>query len=312
MNKGAVERGLFDGAKFDYEKTELEQKEELGNPDASKTDGIKSANYGKLVNGIVQPGTHIGEGVVLIGKYMSVPKSQTSKYIYMDRSIVYKDTEPAIVQNVVIDRNEDAMRFAKVGHKNIRCMSVGDKLSSRSGQKGICAMLLREADMPFSVSGIRPDIIFNPHGLPSRMTVAQLLESLVGNVCAIKGTHYDGTMFKSVDIETYAEELEQYGFNRYGYERLINGMTGEFIDTLVFFGPTFYQRLQKFVADAEYSVRNAMTDAVTRQPLDFPRFVKMHQFWQCTEKSKSYVKVRLVYIIVGDTSKFRERPKLFN
>lgn len=130
------------------------------------------------------------------------------------------------------------------------------------------------------------------------MTVAQLLESLVGNVCAIKGTHYDGTMFKSVDIETYAEELEQYGFNRYGYERLVNGMTGEFIDTLVFFGPTFYQRLQKFVADAEYSVRNAMTDAVTRQPLD-------------SEESKSYVKVWLVYIIVGNTSKFRERPKAY-
>lgn len=128
MNKGAVERGLFDGAKFDYEKTELEQKEELGNPDASKTEGIKSANYGHLVNGIVQPGTHVGEGDVLIGKYMSVPKSQTSKYIYMDRSIVYKDTEPAIVQNVVIDRNEDAMRFAKVGLKNIRPMSIGDKL----------------------------------------------------------------------------------------------------------------------------------------------------------------------------------------
>lgn len=134
LNKGAVERGLFDGAKFDYEKTELEQKEELGNPDASKTDGIKSANYGKLVNGIVQPGTHIGEGDVLIGKYMSVPKSQTSKYSYMDRSIVYKASEPAIVQNVIIDRNEDAMRFAKVGLKNIRRMSIGDKLSSRSGR----------------------------------------------------------------------------------------------------------------------------------------------------------------------------------
>ncbi len=100
------------------------------------------------------------------------------------------------------------------------------------------------------------------------MTCSQLIESLVGNVCAIKGTHYDGTMFNSVDIETYSEELAQYGFNRYGYERLINGMTGEYIDTLIFFGPTFYQRLQKFVADAEYSVRNAMTDAVTRQPLD--------------------------------------------
>jgi DNA-directed RNA polymerase II subunit RPB2 len=100
------------------------------------------------------------------------------------------------------------------------------------------------------------------------MTASQLYESLIGNVCAIKGTYYDSTIFKSVDIETFAEELEQCGLHRYGYERLINGTTGEFIDTLIFFGPTFYQRLQKFVADAEYSVRNAMTDAVTLQPLD--------------------------------------------
>jgi DNA-directed RNA polymerase II subunit RPB2 len=127
---------------------------------------------------------------------------------------------------------------------------------------------MREADMPTTTDGIRPDILFNSHGLPSRMTVAQLIESLLGNVCSIKGSHFDGTVFKDVDIESFAEELEQYGFNRYGYERMINGMTGEFIDTLIFFGPTFYQRLQKFVSDAEYSVRHALTDAVTQQPLD--------------------------------------------
>lgn len=104
--------------------------------------------------------------------------------------------------------------------------------------------------------------------MPSRMTCAQLIEALLGSLCAIKGTHFDGTMFKKVDIESIAEELEQYGYNRYGYERMISGITGEYMDTLIFFGPTFYQRLQKFVADAEYSVRHALTDAVTLQPLD--------------------------------------------
>lgn len=135
-------------------------------------------------------------------------------------------------------------------------------------QKGIAAMLLREADMPFTLDGIKPDIIFNPHGLPSRMTCAQLIESLIGNVCAIKGTHYDGTIFKKTDIDSYSDILESYGFNRHGYDRMINGITGEFIDTLIFHGPTYYQRLQKFVADAEYSVRHALTDALTNQPLD--------------------------------------------
>jgi DNA-directed RNA polymerase beta subunit len=270
INKAAIDRGLFGGSKFTFEKTELEQKEKLGNPDVTKTENIKSANYGKIVNGVVEKGTRIVEDDVLIGKFMTVPKGsgRDAKSVYVDRSIVYRDTEEAVVQNVVVDRNEDAMRFAKVGLRKIRPMVVGDKLSSRSGQKGIAAMLLREADMPFTEAGIRPDILFNPAGIPSRMTAAQLMESLISNVCAIEGTHFDGTMFKETDIESYAEMLEQHGFNRYGYERLLNGITGEFIDTLIFHGPTYYQRLQKFVSDAEYSVRHALTDALTAQPLD--------------------------------------------
>jgi DNA-directed RNA polymerase beta subunit len=132
-------------------------------------------------------------------------------------------------------------------------------------------MLLKEEDMPVNLEGIHPDIIFNPHGMPSRMTCAQLIESLICNVCAIKGTHFDGTIFKKNDIESYAEILEQYGMNRYGYDRMISGVTGEFIDTLIFFGPTYYQRLQKFVSDAEYAVSHALTDALTNQPLDQSR-----------------------------------------
>ena len=127
---------------------------------------------------------------------------------------------------------------------------------------------MKEADMLTTINGMRPALVFNPHGMPSRMTCSQLIESLVGNLCAIKGTHMDATIFKPIDIESIAEELEQHGLHRYGYERMISGLTGEFVDTLIFFGPTFYQRLQKFVADAEYSVRHALTDAVTMQPLD--------------------------------------------
>jgi DNA-directed RNA polymerase II subunit RPB2 len=172
------------------------------------------------------------------------------------------------VQNVVDGRNDDETRFVKVGLRKFRPVKIGDKVSSRAGQKGICAILLQESDMPTTINGIRPDIIFNPHGLPSRMTCSQLLESLISKVCAIRGTYFDGTMFKSTDIESYAEVLEKYGMNRYGKERMIHGITGEYIDAMIFFGPTYYQRLQKFVLDAEYSVRHALTDALTAQPLD--------------------------------------------
>lgn len=416
INKAARDRGAFDGSKFTYYKTELEQKDVLDNPDASKTDGLKSASYEKLVDGKVQKGDRIQQDDVLIGKYMPLPKGKNDRYLYMDKSIVYKESEPAIVHDVIDDRNEDDMRFCKVGLRKIRPVAIGDKFclqptaevltdqgwislqdininkckvatmdletfkpyythatkkhvfdydsnvdgklinftgdiistctpthkyymcvdgkyqfieakdidtskmffhtkfdgveqktlnninktfidyvgqvmcievpnthlfyyrennlsppmwtgnSSRSGQKGICALLMKESDMPVTLDGIRPTMIFNPHGIPSRMTCAQLIESLYGNLCAIKGTHADGTMFKQVDIDAIIAELEDYGFTS-GYERFVSGITGEYIDSLVFFGPTFYQRLQKFVLDAEYSVKQALTDAITHQPL---------------------------------------------
>jgi DNA-directed RNA polymerase II subunit RPB2 len=128
------------------------------------------------------------------------------------------------------------------------------------------------------------------------MTAGQLIESLIGNVCAIKGTHYDGTIFKEVDIEAIAEELEQLGLHRYGYERMISGLTGEYIDTLVFFGPTYYQRLQKFVADAEYSVRNALTDAITFQPLDGMGSGGGLKIGEINNLSQSYIKIWLVWL----------------
>lgn len=127
---------------------------------------------------------------------------------------------------------------------------------------------MREEDMPYTSSGIRPTFLFNSHGIPSRMTVSTYLEILMGNLCAHKGTSTDATIFKKTDIETIANELEQYGLHRYGYERMMHGITGEFIDSLIFFGPTYYQRLQKFVVDTEYSVKHAVTDVITHQAID--------------------------------------------
>jgi DNA-directed RNA polymerase beta subunit len=144
------------------------------------------------------------------------------------------------------------------------------------------------------------------------MTMSQLIESMVGKVCAVKGTHVDGTMFKKIDIESVAEELEQMGMHRYGYERMISGLTGEYIDTLVFFGPTFYQRLQKFVADAEYSVQRALTDAITFQPLEGQGSSGGLKVGKLCRKAVYeiikiiFVKTLLVCSITGNTIKFRE------
>ncbi len=267
INKAASERLLYLGCKCSSIKTELTNKEELGTPDASKTDSIKDANYNKLVNGVVPVGTRLNADDVVIGKYAPLPKGSSDKYAYTDMSVLYRSDEEALVSKRVIGRNDNGESFVKIGLQKMRPIAVGDKFSSRAGQKGTCSLLMREADLLTTIDGIRPVAIFNPHGMPSRMTCSQLIESHLGNICAVKGTHFDGTMFEKVDIETVAEELAQRGFNRYGYDRMISGITGEYVDSLIFFGPTYYQRLQKFVKDAEYSVRHALTDALTMQPL---------------------------------------------
>jgi DNA-directed RNA polymerase II subunit RPB2 len=266
LNKAAVERGAFNGCKLGQYMTELERGDVLGNPDASKTEGLKAASYEKLRNGLVEREMTIRTGDVLIGKSKTLPKGQGDTLPFLDVSSVYKSTEEAIVHRVVHDRNEDDNQFCKVGLRKPRKPDIGDKFSSRAGQKGICALLMSEAHLPVTLDGIRPMFIFNPHGIPSRMTCSQLFESLMGSLCAIKGAHMDATYFKTLDLENIVQALSDYGYDM-GYDRMINSK-GEYIDSLVGFGPVFYQRLQKFVLDAEYSVEYAMTDAITYQPLD--------------------------------------------
>lgn len=129
-------------------------------------------------------------------------------------------------------------------------------------------MTYRNSDMPRTASGLVPDIILNPHAMPSRMTIATLIEGLMAKLAAVKGASADGTTFLEVDVKKIADELAKYGFNRYGKERLLNGMTGEFLDTEIFIVPMYYQRLQKFVKDSVYSVANGPSCPLTRQPLN--------------------------------------------
>jgi DNA-directed RNA polymerase beta subunit len=613
ISQGAVDRGLFNGCKFTYYKEELEQREEFGNPDAATTSDIKAGSYSKLTNGIIKENTKINKGDAIIGKYMKLPKSTDKNINMSDRSVIYKELEPAVVHNVIVDRNEEDERFVKVAIRKIRPVVIGDKFSvkstsqvltdsgwkeiqhlniindkvatlkkdgsldyvyptglssykykgnmyrlktsnlniyvtenhklyvkkegnykyellrtpkvfgqpvkfkrtainsfpdqeiftsrsyngssknynmkswlnllglyicngystgyankhdyiaiksndssndnivkhlnrlnieytkidesyiiyenkypdvfheltnltvditdkilpsyvwnlsadqsgiilnkiidgfgiildkitlswipgkqlandilklllhsetsgvitqkmtsimkindynkklarhelfcikiynsdyarinytnrrhkiekwehyegnvycleipdththvyysredifspacwtgnsSRAGQKGVAGILLRDSDMPFTKDGIRPSIIVNPHAIPSRMTIGQLYESLNGNWCAATGTHTDATIFKKVDIESMGDELEKLGMNRYGYHRLYSGITGEFIDCMIFMGPTYYQRLTKFAIDAVYSISQGPSDVLSRQPLD--------------------------------------------
>jgi DNA-directed RNA polymerase II subunit RPB2 len=253
------------GFKMTHYKTEIEQREEFANPDITNTTDIKSACYDKLENGIIKVGTVVYKNDAIIGKVMKINKSTDDSYQYIDRSIIYKEDEPCIVHEVIVDRNEADERFCKVVVRKLRNVSNGDKFSSRAGQKSTVGVALRDSDMPFTEDGIKPTIIVNPHGIPSRMTIGQLIESFVGTLCAKKATQVDATIFKQVDIESISAELEDLGLNRYGYRRLYSGITGEYIDAEIFMGPTYYQRLQKFTQDTQYSISSGASDAITRQ-----------------------------------------------
>jgi DNA-directed RNA polymerase beta subunit len=268
LNKSAVQRGLFDGVHFTYEKSELEKNEQFGNPDISLTSDIKPyASYEKIYDGFPKKGTIIRKNDIVIGKYSKYTKPE-GEFKYADRSKVYRHEEPAVVFNVIVSRNQEGKPFVKVQLMIVRECTVGDKFSMRSGQKGVAGNIMDEEDMPFTESGIVPDVIFNPHSLPSRMTINTLMEILLAKVCALKGVVTDGTMFRKTDMPKVQKELGELGFNPSGKERMYNGMSGKWIDYEIFIGPVYYQRLQKFVNETIYAVSHGSTDAITRQPLE--------------------------------------------
>lgn len=266
ISKGSIARGLFNGSRLTFYKTKLEQREEFATP-TNATEKIRVACYDKLVNGIVPVGTIVRKDDAIIGKIARV-QNPDKGFTTVDRSIIYKDKEPAIVHDVIIDRNEQEERFVKVILRKPREVTIGDKFSSRSGQKAVCGILIDDADMPFTEDGMSPSFILNPHAIPSRMTLGQIDETFVSTYCAKIGAQVDGTIFRKVDMDAISNELQDMGMNVLGYMRLYSGITGEYIDCQVSMGPIQYQRLQKFIADTVYSVIQGPTDPTTGIPVE--------------------------------------------
>lgn len=266
--KGSIERGTFNCCKFDKIHIVPDPKDKICIPDITKVEGgIKTANYSKLVDGIVVPGVKLEKGDVVLGKITEIQKQSEQKK-YKDTSIVYNNKEPAIVLHVIHCYSDEGVKTIKIAFQYIRNMDIGDKASSRSGQKGICADKLNNAYMIFTESGMKPDILFNPHSIPTRMTIAQLFEAKIAKACAVKGIHTDGTIFSYIDMDRWEDYLSELGFNKDGTEVMYDGSTGEQYDVDIYIGPVYYQRLLKLVADAKYVVTQGMLDATTRQPVE--------------------------------------------
>ena len=147
-----------------------------------------------------------------------------------------------------------------------RSPGIGDKFTSRCGQKGMCGMILEQWDMPFTNQGITPDIIINPHAIPSRMTINQLFEVVLGKSCCMDGVLGDSTPFLNNDIHEYFDHLQIHGYEKYGDEIMYSGITGEQIHTNIFIGPTYYQRLKIMVEDKMYSRATGPIQQLVRQP----------------------------------------------
>jgi DNA-directed RNA polymerase beta subunit len=270
INKGSVDRGVFDAIRITYEKIDIEQNEMVMRPDSTATSDIKSyANYEKLINGLVQEGMYVYEGDCLVGKVAKIPKNEIKdpSITYTDRSVIYKKKEPAVVMKVIMTRNHDDREIIKIVLKSYREVELGSKFSSRSGQKGVTGFLMPEDDMPFNGTGMRPDIIFNPLSLVTRMTAGVVFEGMLAKLAALTGTMPDATMFKRLDTDGIAESLKKMGFSSNGTERLYDGMTGEWMDAMIFMGPIAYQTLQKYAIDTIHANAASPSDVLTKQPL---------------------------------------------
>ena len=176
--------------------------------------------------------------------------------------------ESGIIESVMIFNDREGYRSAKVKCRNIRIPQIGDKFASRHGQKGTIGMVYRQEDLPFNVDGITPDIIVNPHAIPSRMTIGHLIECLSSKVSAITGLESDATPFSNITVDNIFETLGKLGYQKYGDEALFNGFTGRKFENLIFFGPTYYQRLKHMVEDKIFSRATGPVQILTRQPTE--------------------------------------------
>lgn len=276
VNKGSIDRGLFGATIYHTEKDEDKNiiRDEIirCKPDPAKTRGIKFGNYDKLnAQGFIPENTLIEDRDIIIAKIIPIKEARndpTKVIKYEDQSHAHSTSEDTYVDKNYTGRNGDGYNFAKVRTRVHRKPDFGDKFSSRHGQKGTCGNIIPENDMPFTKNGLKPDIIINPHAIPSRMTIGQLKETLLGKVLLELGMFGDGTSFGNLDVKTIAAELQKLGYESYGNEVMYNGLTGEQLETSIFLGPVYYQRLKHMVNDKVHSRATGPMVSLTHQPAE--------------------------------------------
>lgn len=281
INRASLDRGLFRSIFFRTYKDEERknqssgEEERFSNPDTTTTRQMKNANYDKLdETGFAPENQFVNSDDILIGKVVPL-RIPTGMVIpagakkYRDVSKTMRNNESGWVDRIFRNRNGEGYSFAKVRVRQDRIPEIGDKFSSRHGQKGTLGMILNPEDMPQTADGMIPDMIINPHCIPSRMTIAHLLETLLGKMACRLGCLGDGSPFNGVTLDGLQKILrDDLKMEPSGNEILYNGYTGRMMETSIFTGPVYYQRLRHCSADKLHSRSSGPLVMLTRQPAE--------------------------------------------
>ncbi len=280
LNKGSIERGFGRSTYFRPAVSEELRysgglMDTVGIPD-KEVKGYKSERDYRYLegDGIVYPEAKVKEEDVIIGK-TSPPRflSNLEEYslasnIRRESSVSLRHGEEGVVDFVVLTENEEGNKLVQVRMRDQRIPEIGDKFVSRHGQKGVVGLIVPEANMPFTASGIMPDLIFSPHGIPSRMTISHLIELIGGKTAALAGKIIDGTTFSGEPEEAIRKELVSLGFNEKGTETMFNGVTGEMMQAKIYVGNMYYLKLKHMVANKIHSRARGPIQLLTRQPTE--------------------------------------------